>query len=76
MIHDDDDIDGVEALNYLKKIEYEKKLNINQPMRSIDRVISERMSERMKTPVASEWEGGDGTVKIKSLFKNLSKPQN
>lgn len=38
-------------------------------MRSIDRVIS----ERMKTPV-NEWEEERG--KVKSLFKNLKKPEN
>jgi hypothetical protein len=50
-------------------------MGINQPMRSIERVISEK---RMKTPLANEWEEG-GSVsssKIKSLFSKLAKPQN
>jgi hypothetical protein len=42
----DDDMDGVEALRALKEMESAK----GQPMRSLDRVIS----ERMKTPL-NEW---------------------
>lgn len=42
----DDDMDGVEALRALKEMESSK----GQPMRSVDRVIS----ERMKTPL-NEW---------------------
>lgn len=38
-------------------------------MRSLDRVIS----ERMKTPL-NEWE--DDHRRVKSLFKNLKKPEN
>jgi hypothetical protein len=50
-------------------------MGINQPLRSIDRVISEK---RMKTPLANEWEEGStvASSKIKSLFSKLSKPQN
>lgn len=59
-----DQIDGVEGIQFLKEIE--KK---GTGMRSIDRVIS----ERMKTPL-NEWEEDRG--KVKSLFKNLKKPEN
>ena len=38
-------------------------------MRSVDRVIS----ERMKTPL-NQWE--EDTGKLKSLFKGLKKPEN
>lgn len=60
-----DELDGVEGLRALREMERQKV----QPMRSLDRVIS----ERMKTPL-NEWE--DDHRKVKSLFKNLSKPQN
>ena len=60
-----DELDGVEGLRALREMERQKV----QPMRSLDRVIS----ERMKTPL-NEWE--DDHRKVKSFFKNLSKPQN
>jgi hypothetical protein len=60
-----DDIDGVEALRTLREMEASR----GQPMRSLDRVLS----ERMKTPL-NEWEQEHG--KVKSLFKNLKKPEN
>ena len=59
------EIDGVEGLNYLKQIENKK----GHQMRSIERVIS----ERMKTPL-NQWE--EDTGKLKSLFKGLKKPEN
>lgn len=61
----DEEIDGVEGLRALREMESAR----GQPMRSLDRVIS----ERMKTPL-NEWE--DDHRRVKSLFKNLKKPEN
>ena len=57
-------MDGIEGLERLKEIEKSK----GGQMRSIDRVIS----ERMKTPS----QGEEMRPKLKSLFKGLKNPQN
>ena len=59
------DDEGLEGLRTLKQMEAAR----GQPMRSLDRAIS----ERMKTPL-NEWEQDHG--RVKSLFKNLRKPEN
>ena len=59
------EVDGIDALKYLKDIQKNK----GNQMRSIDRVIS----ERMKTPL-NQWEEDSG--KVRKLFKSMPKPEN
>lgn len=63
-----DPLDGVEGLNYLK--EMQRKERDPKRLRSVDRIIS----ERVKTPSANEWEHEQD--KVKNLLKGLSRPEN
>lgn len=62
----DEGIDTIQGLQHLRDME---KNRVSQPMRSIDRLIS----QHIKTPL-NEWE--EEHKKVKNLFKNLKRPQN
>lgn len=65
---EEDDVDGVEGLNYLK--EMERKQKDASKLRSVDRILSERVT----TPISQDVRQDQN--RVKSLFKNLRKPEN